>query len=61
MGGRTYVKEEEKLTRTVLLERGERHGAVREANLTPIKLDDTANSVSCLKQIIQNGQGSIDR
>ena len=66
MGGRTYIKEEE-LTRTVLLEWAKRQGAVKEVNLISItvqtmggtelevKLDDTANSVSCLKQSIQNG------
>jgi hypothetical protein len=68
MGGRTYVKEEE-LTRDVLLEWAKRQGAVKEVNLISItvqtmggtemevKLDDTANSVSCLKQSIQNGYG----
>ena len=68
MGGRTYVKEEE-LTRTVLLEWAKRQGAVKEVNLISItvqtmggtemevKLDDTANSVSCLKQNIQDGHG----
>ena len=62
LGGRTYVKEEE-LTRTVLLEWAKRQGAVKEVNLISItvqtmggtelevKLDDTANSVSCLKQM----------
>ena len=68
MGGRTYVKEEE-LTRTVLLEWAKRQGAVKEVNLISItvqtmggtelevKMDDTANSVSCLKQNIQDGHG----
>ena len=68
LGGRTYVKEEE-LTRTVLLEWAKRQGAVKEVNLISItvqtmggtelevKLDDTANSVSCLKQSIQDGHG----
>jgi hypothetical protein len=68
MGSRKYIKEEE-LTRAVLLEWAKRQGAVREVNLISIavqtmggtelevKLDDTANSVSCLKQNIQNGHG----
>ena len=68
LGGRTYVKEEE-LTRDVLLEWAKRQGAVKEVNLISItvqtmggtelevKLDDTANSVSCLKQSIQDGHG----
>ena len=68
LGGRTYVKEEE-LTRTVLLEWAKRQGSVKEVNLISItvqtmggtelevKLDDTANSVSCLKQSIQDGHG----
>ena len=68
MGGRTYVKEEE-LTRAVLLEWAKRQGDVKEVNLISItvqtmggtelevKMDDTANSVSCLKQRIQDGHG----
>ena len=68
MGGRKYIKEEE-LTRTVLLEWAKRQAAVKEVNLISItvqtmggtemevKLDDSANSVSCLKQNIQNGHG----
>jgi hypothetical protein len=68
MGGRKYIKEEE-LTRTVLLEWAKRQGAIKEVNLISIivqtmggtelevKLDDTANSVSCLKQRIQDGHG----
>ena len=68
MGGRKYIKEEE-LTRDVLLEWAKRQGAVKEVNLISItvqtmggtemevKLDDSANSVSCLKQNIQNGHG----
>ena len=68
MGGRKYIKEEE-LTRAVLLEWAKRQGAVKEVNLISItvqtmggtelevKLDDTANSVSCLKQNIQDGHG----
>ena len=68
MAGRKYVKEEE-LTRAVLLEWAKRQGAVKEVNLISItvqtmggtelevKLDDTANSVSCLKQNIQDGHG----
>jgi hypothetical protein len=68
MGGRTYVKEDE-LTRAVSLEWAKRQGAVKEVNMISItvqtmggtelemKLDDTANSVSCLKQNLQNGHG----
>ena len=66
MGGRRYIKEQD-LTRAVLLEWAKRQGAVKEVNLISItvqtmggtelevKLDDTANSVSCLKQNIQDG------
>ena len=68
MGGRKYIKEEE-LTRAVLLEWAKRQGAVKEVNLISItvqtmggtemevKLDDRANSVSCLKQNILDGHG----
>jgi hypothetical protein len=68
MGGRTYIKEEE-LTRNVLLEWAKRQGAVKEVNLISItvqtmggtelevKLEDTANSVSCVKQSICDGHG----
>jgi len=68
MGGRTYIKEEE-LTRAVLLEWAKRQGAVKEVNRISItvqtmggtelevKLDDTANTVSYLKQSIQDGHG----
>ena len=53
----------------MLLEWAKRQGAVKEVNLISItvqtmggtelevKLDDTANSVSCLKQSIQDGHG----
>jgi hypothetical protein len=66
LGGRRHVKEEE-LTRAVLLEWAKRQGAGKEVNLISItvqtmgvtelkvRLDDTANSVHCLKQNIQDG------
>jgi len=68
MGGRKYIKEEE-LTRAVLLEWAKRQGAVKEVNLISItvqtmggtelevKMDDSENSVHCLKQNIQDGHG----
>jgi hypothetical protein len=68
LGGRRHVKEEE-LTRAVLLDWAKRQGAVKEVHLISItvqtmggtelevKLDDTANSASCLKQGIQDGHG----
>jgi hypothetical protein len=68
MGGRTYVKEEE-LTRAVLLEWAKKQWAVEEVNLISItvqtmggtelevKLEDSDNTVRCLKQSIQDGHG----